>query len=113
MLSLPSISSSTAACPPEGEAFSSFSSIRMRPAALIRGPILKTMSSMVMLCLSRPQILMIDSNPFDGSRLRSFNPKWARIRFSPTRGTISEAMLTTSRSNSGLICSNGIRFFCA
>ena len=25
----------------------------------------------------------------------------------------AEAMLTTSRSNSGLICSNGIRFFCA
>ena len=47
-----------------GEAFSSFSSIRIRPAALMRGPILKTMSSMVMLCLSSPQILMIDSRPF-------------------------------------------------
>ena len=87
--------------------------MRMRPAALMRGPILKTMSSMVMLCLSRPQILMIDSRPFDGSRLRSLRPKCARMRFSSTSGTMSEAMLTTSRSSSGAIDEKGIPFFIA
>jgi len=64
----------TAAYPPDGAAFSSFSSIRIRPAALMRGPILKTMSSMVIECLFSPQILMIDSRPFDGARLSSSSP---------------------------------------
>ena len=38
----------------------------------MRGPILKTMSSMVIECLFSPQILMIDSRPFDGARLSSY-----------------------------------------
>jgi len=35
------------------------------------------------------------------------------MRFSPTSGTMSEAMLTTSRSSSGAIDEKGIPFFIA
>ena len=78
MLSLPSISSSTAACPPEGEAFSSFSSIRMRPAALIRGPILKTMSSMVMLVLVQAADLDDRQQSFRRFAVEVFQPEMGK-----------------------------------
>ena len=49
-------------------------STAMRPAALMRGPILNTMSSIVILCPSRPQILMMDCNPLRGFSFSFLRP---------------------------------------
>ena len=79
----------------------------MRPAALMRGPILKTMSSMEMWPGSRLERVIMAARPLQGFSFSCFRPKCARMRFSPTIVTRSEEMLTTSRSSSGIRDSNG------
>ncbi len=61
----------TAACPPRARALSSCSSMRMRPAAVDAGP--RSENDVVDgdAWFSRPQILMIESSPFEGWRLRA------------------------------------------
>ena len=70
------------------------------PAALMRGPILNTMSSMVRCPGSNPERLIIALSPWQGFSFRRLSPKCARILFSPLTDTRSEAMLTASRSSS-------------
>ena len=73
----------------------------IRPAALILGPILNTISSMEMCPGSRLARLIIACRPMRGCSFSRFRPKCASTLFSPTTVTRSDAMLTTSRSSNG------------
>ena len=84
--------------------------LSIRPAALMRGPILNTMSSMPTWPGSSLERLIMASRPLRGSSLSRRRPKWASTRFSPTMVTRSDEMLTTSRSSSGSSDSNGMSY---
>ena len=76
--------------------------------ALMRGPILKTISLMDISRPLSPQISMIDFKPMLGLELSSFRPWKARMRFSSTTGTMSAAMLTAQKSSRGMSREKGI-----
>ena len=71
------------------------------PEALIRGPILKTISLVVISLFFKPQRSIMAFNPLLGLELSCLSPWKASIRFSSVIGTMSEAMLTAIRSSKG------------
>ena len=85
----------------------------MRPDALMRGPILNTMSLMASSRPCRPQMSMIAFSPVLGFWLSCFRPWKARMRFSSVTGTISAAMLTAQKSSRGISLEKGIPLFLA
>ena len=85
----------------------------MRPEALMRGPILKTMSLMVSSRPVSPQISIIDFSPTLGFWFSCFSPWKASMRFSPVTGTMSAAMETAQNSSSGMRREKGMPLFLA
>ena len=85
----------------------------MRPEALMRGPILNTMSLIDMSRPLSPQISMMAFSPMLGFWLSCFSPWKARIRFSSVTGTMSAAMLTAQKSSSGMSREKGMLLFLA
>ena len=85
----------------------------MRPEALMRGPILKTMSLMESSRPLSPQISMMAFSPVLGLWFNCFSPWKARMRFSSVTGTMSAAMLTAQKSSSGISREKGIPLFLA
>ena len=85
----------------------------IRPEALMRGPILKTMSLIVSSRPVRPQISMMLFSPTDGPWFNCFSPWKARMRFSPVTGTMSAAMLTAQKSSRGMSREKGMPLFLA
>ena len=79
----------------------------------MRGPILKTMSLMVISRPLSPLISMMDLMPTEGLWLSCLSPWKARIRFSPVTGTISAAMLTAQKSSRGMRREKGMPLFLA
>ena len=71
----------------------------IRPEALIRGPILKITSLIVMSLLVSLQSLMMLLSPKLGLEFNLRNPCKAITRFSPTIGTKSDAIDTATRSS--------------
>ena len=71
----------------------------MRPEALMRGPILKITSLMVISLPERPQVRMMARRPMLGLELMRFRPKCVSTRFSPVIGTMSAAIDTATRSS--------------
>ena len=83
------------------------------PEALMRGPILNTMSLIEISLPLSPQISMMERKPILGLVLSSLRPWNARIRFSSSTGTMSAAMLTAQKSSSGMSLENGMLLFLA
>ena len=82
--------------------------VSILPAALMRGPILKTMSSIVRWPGSSIDSFIIARRPLRGFSFSCLRPKCASTLFSPTIDTRSAEMLTTSRSSSGMRDSKGM-----
>ena len=80
----------------------------IRPEALMRGPILNTISLTVISRSESPQTSIIAFIPTLGLLFSCFSPWKARIRFSPIIGTMSEAILTATRSSRGIKWWNSI-----
>ena len=78
------------------------------PEALMRGPILKTMSLMEISRPLSPQMSMIDFRPMLGLEFSNFRPWKAKMRFSSTTGTMSAAILTAQKSSRGMSREKGI-----
>ena len=85
----------------------------MRPEALIRGPILNMMSLIVRSRPVRPQMSMMAFSPVDGFMFSCFSPWKASVRFSPSMGTRSAAMLSAQKSSSGMSREKGMPLFLA
>ena len=85
----------------------------MRPEALMRGPILKTMSLIVNSRPDKPQISIMAFSPVQGLWLSCFKPWKASMRFSPSTGTKSAAMLTAQKSSRGMSREKGMPLFLA
>ena len=83
------------------------------PEALMRGPILNTISLMEISRPVSPQISMIDFKPMFGLVFNCFRPWKARIRFSSITGTISAAILTAQKSSNGMSLEKGMLLFLA
>ena len=85
----------------------------MRPEALMRGPILNTMSLIEMSRPLSPQMSMMAFSPMLGFWFSCFSPWKARIRFSSVTGTMSAAMLTAQKSSKGMRREKGMLLFLA
>ena len=74
----------------------------IRPDALMRGPILNTISPTVISFSDNPHTSIIAFRPTLGLEFNCFKPWCVSTRFSPMIGTMSDATLTATKSNKGV-----------
>ena len=79
----------------------------MRPAALMRGPIWNTILLAEHPSNSTPAFSASAAMPTRGDSPSCLRPARIRTRFSPTIGTMSQAVLTATRSKNGQASSGG------